>query len=101
MEPCAWLAEAEPEPGMTWSLQEAWVLPFSCPISGAIPPSHAQQSLLVLNQVAYCDPNRWSEGRWSEGDAPFLIHDPKPLEHSVSKDMHASPKCACRTEDTR
>jgi len=77
---------------VTWSPPEARVLPFSCPISGAIPPSHAQQSLLVLNQVAYCDPNRWSEGRWSKADTPVLIHDQKPLEHSVSMEMHASPK---------
>lgn len=40
-EPCAWLTKAEPELGVTWSLQEAWVLPSSCPMSGPVPPSLA------------------------------------------------------------
>lgn len=37
-----------------------------------IPPSRAQQSLLVLNQVVYCDPSGWSEDRGAEETLLFL-----------------------------
>lgn len=40
----------------------------------------------MLNRVAYCDPNGWSEDRWSEGDTLVLIRDPDPLERAVSMD---------------
>lgn len=46
----------------------------------------------MLNQVAYCDPNGWSEDRWSEGDTLVLIRDPEPLECAVSMETHASPR---------
>lgn len=90
--PRAWLPEAEPEPGETRSLWEAQVPPSGGPISSMIPPSHAQQSLSVLNQVVYCDPSAWSEDRGSQGDAPVLIGDPEPLERAISMETHGSPR---------
>lgn len=70
-EPRAWLAETEPEPGVTWSLREAWVPPFSRPISRSDTAKPRTAGPFNVRLTCSLGPLPWSEDRRREADPLF------------------------------
>lgn len=90
-EPRAWLAETEPEPGVTWSLREAWVPPFSRPVSRGDTAEPRTAGPFNVRLTCSLGPLAWSEDRRREAD-PVLIRDQEHRQRAVSVETHASPR---------